>query len=185
MVIFSRIFLRDTTASWKQKLSLCSGSVVCSLCNRNIWPYNFSFDLLTSPLPPPHPHLHCCSVRIDAYQILRCCASLLLYYFTKVSALVQFRMDKFFIGGDAKIQPESADITSATVVDIQNQTNGLQRNCVQLESDLTLTVSTAPPRITSINLLLKVTQVKSASLLLHVTESTSVYLLSQVTQVQA
>jgi len=32
IVIFIPIFLRDTTASWKQELSLCRGSVVCSPC---------------------------------------------------------------------------------------------------------------------------------------------------------
>lgn len=67
--------------------------------------------------------------------------------------------------------------------DIQHQTNYLQRNCLQLESNLTHTVSTGLPRITSTNLLLMVTQVKSASLLLHVTEGTGVCLLSHVTRV--
>jgi len=113
---------------------------------------------------------------------------LLLYYFTEVSALVQFRIDKFLIGRGGGRGGHNSTGKHRHYIGYRCQTyktrrTTCQRNCVELESDLTLTVSTAPPRITSINLLLKVTQVKSASLLLHVTEGTSVCLLSHVTQV--
>jgi hypothetical protein len=83
-------------------------------------------------------------------------------------------MDKYLTGEKrSKFNRKAQRLHQLSLPDIQNQTNHLLRNCPQLESDLTLTVSTEPPRITSVNLLLNVTQVKSASLLLHVTEGTS------------
>jgi hypothetical protein len=83
-------------------------------------------------------------------------------------------MDECIIGGKrSKFNRNAQKLHQLSSPDIQNQTNHLLGNSLQLESDLTLTVSTGPPRITSVNLLLNVTQVKSASLLLHVTEGTS------------
>ena len=105
-------------------------------------------------------------------------------YYCKVFALVQFGMDKFLIGEKrSKFNRKAQTLHQLPLSDLQHRTNDLQRNCLQLESNMTHTVSTGLPRITSINLLLKVSQVKSASLLLHVTEGTGVCLLSHVTQV--
>jgi len=93
-------------------------------------------------------------------------------------------MDKFLIGEKrSKFNRKAQTLHQLPLSDLQHRTNDLQRNCLQLESNMTHTVSTGLPRITSINLLLKVSQVKSASLLLHVTEGTGVCLLSHVTQV--
>jgi hypothetical protein len=107
-----------------------------------------------------------------------------MVYYCKVFALVQLGMDKFLIEKKrSKFNRKAQTLHQLPLSDIQHQTNDLQRNCLQLESNLTHTVGTVLPRITSINLLLKVTQVKSASLLLHVTAGTSVCLLSHVAQI--
>ena len=93
-------------------------------------------------------------------------------------------MDKFLIGKKrSEFNRKAQKLHQLPLPGIQNQTNHLQRNCLQLESNLTLTVRTEPPRITSVNLLLNVSQLRSVSLLLHVTEGTSVCLLSHVAQI--
>lgn len=106
-----------------------------------------------------------------------------MYYF-KVLALVQFRMDNYLIAEKrSKFNRNAHKLHQLSLPDIRNQPNHLLRNCLQVESDMTLNVSTEPPTITSVNILLNVTQIKRASLLLHVTEGTNVCLLSHVAQI--